>query len=93
MTDRKPDGEEWESFVERQLREAQEAGEFDNLPGFGQPSAEIDAPYDEMWWVRKKVRRENLSVTPPSLAIRLDVEKTTQSAINMSSELAVRSAL
>jgi hypothetical protein len=27
----------WESAVDRQIREAQERGEFDNLPGSGQP--------------------------------------------------------
>ena len=42
MTQRKPKGVTWESFVERQIREAQGAGEFDHLPGFGQPLADID---------------------------------------------------
>ena len=41
-----------------------EAGEFDNLPGFGQPSPLIDEPYDPWWWVRRKLRQENLPADP-----------------------------
>lgn len=33
---RKP-GESWQSFVERQIQEAQAQGAFDNLPGHGKP--------------------------------------------------------
>ena len=86
MSKRKPPGVTWESFAERQIREAQQAGEFDNLPGFGKPSSVIDEPYDEMWWVRRKVRDERLSVVPPSLQIRLDVEKTMQQVQRMTNE-------
>jgi DnaJ family protein C protein 28 len=31
------DGLTWESWVNQQIREAQERGEFENLPGMGQP--------------------------------------------------------
>jgi DnaJ family protein C protein 28 len=31
------DGLTWQSWVDRQIREAQERGEFENLPGMGQP--------------------------------------------------------
>jgi hypothetical protein len=46
--------------AENKLRAAIEAGEFGNLPGFGQPSPLIDEPYDPWWWVRSKLRAENL---------------------------------
>jgi len=43
---RKP-GESWQSFVERQIREAQEQGAFDNLPGHGKPlRLEAINPYE-----------------------------------------------
>ena len=35
----------WESMVERQIREAQERGEFDNLPGMGVPLDLTPNPY------------------------------------------------
>lgn len=46
--------------AENRIREAIEQGGFDNLPGAGKPLPDIDEPYDEMWWVRKWVRRERL---------------------------------
>ncbi len=93
MTERKPPDATWESFVERQIREAQEAGQFDNLPGFGRPIEDIDEPYDELWWVKKKMRREKLSLLPPSLEIRRDVERTLDAVWRMTAETEVRRAL
>ena len=90
MTERKPPTEAWDSFVERQIREAQQSGEFDRLPGFGKPLAEADEPSDDMWWIREKLRRERLSVLPPALSIRLDVQRTLHAAWKLDSELAVR---
>ena len=37
MTEQKPPGMSWESWIEQQIREAREAGLFDNLPGAGKP--------------------------------------------------------
>ena len=37
MTERKPPGVSWESWFEEQIRQAQEAGAFENLPGAGKP--------------------------------------------------------
>lgn len=48
------------------IRAAIEAGEFDNLPDFGKPSAIIDEPYDPFWWIRRKLRRESLKPVDPS---------------------------
>lgn len=50
--------------AENRLLAAIEAGEFDNLPGFGKPSPLIDEPYDPFWWIRRKLRQENLPADP-----------------------------
>ncbi|WP_428307780.1 DUF1992 domain-containing protein [Lacipirellula sp.] len=50
--------------AENKLLAAIEAGEFDNLPGFGKPSPLIDEPYDPFWWIRRKLRQENLPADP-----------------------------
>lgn len=50
--------------ADSKIRAAIEAGEFDNLPGFGKPSPLIDEPYDPFWWVRRKLRQENLPADP-----------------------------
>jgi hypothetical protein len=48
------------SYVERQIREAMERGEFDELPGEGRPIPDLDRPYDPGWWAKKWLRRERL---------------------------------
>ncbi len=73
---RKPAGMSWKSFVERRIREALEAGEFDNLPGAGQPIPGIDDPPDEDWWVKQKLKGEGLSIVPPILEARRELERT-----------------
>ena len=37
MTERKPPGTSWETWIEAQIRVAREQGAFDNLPGAGKP--------------------------------------------------------
>lgn len=74
MTDRKPPGVSFESWVDRQIREAAERGEFEELPGFGKPLASLDAPYDELWWIKGKMHREGFAVLPPALALRKEAE-------------------
>lgn len=48
-------------IAENKILAAIEAGEFDNLPGFGKPCPLIDEPYDPQWWIRQKLKREELS--------------------------------
>jgi hypothetical protein len=76
MTQRKPPGVEWESWIDKQIREARERGEFDNLPGAGKPLPDLDTPHDDLWWVRQKLKREELQYLPPSLAVRRELEET-----------------
>ena len=90
MAERKPPHEEWESFTERKIREAQSEGAFANLPGFGQPIPGIDEPAEENWWVRDKLRREQLSLPHPVLEARLCKERELAALPRMGSEQEVR---
>ncbi|MGW4382200.1 DnaJ family domain-containing protein [Kitasatospora sp. NPDC004531] len=80
MTDRKPPGVTFESWVDRQIREAAERGAFDDLPGAGRPLAHEGRPYHEMWWVREKLEREGLSFLPPSLVLRNELREALDAA-------------
>jgi hypothetical protein len=51
-------------IAENKIRAAIEAGEFDNLPGLGQPAAIFDEPYDPHWWIRRKLKQEALQIMP-----------------------------
>lgn len=90
MTERKPAGIRWESWIDRQIREAQERGEFDDLPGYGKPIPDLDRPHDDLWWVKDKLRRERLSWLPPTLALRKEAEDFVERLGRQPSEAAVR---
>jgi hypothetical protein len=57
------------TWVDLQVRQAMERGDFDDLPGAGKP-LKLDETHDPNWWLRKLVERENVAVLPPSLALR-----------------------
>jgi hypothetical protein len=57
------------TWVDLQVRQAMERGDFDDLPGAGKP-LELDETHDPNWWIKKLVERENVAVLPPSLALR-----------------------
>ena len=91
MTERKPPGVPFESWVDRQIREAEERGAFDRLPGAGKPLPGVtDAPYDELWWIKRKMAREGWSVLPPALALRKEAEDVLAAAAQAPSERIVR---
>jgi Domain of unknown function (DUF1992) len=90
MSERKPGGVSWESWVEGKIREAMERGEFDDLPGAGKPLRDIDEPHDEMRWIREKLRRENVSLLPPALAVRKELEDALVRIAKADTESAVR---
>ena len=90
--ERRP-GETWESFAERQIREAQEAGEFDALEGAGRPLDDLDEPYDEFWWLKRKLRREQLSFVPDAIAIRREAEVVLQRLREIPRESEARAVL
>jgi hypothetical protein len=87
---KKPPGVSWENWIERKIRESIEAGEFDNLPGSGEPIAELARPYDELWWLRKKLREEQLSVDPPTLVLRREYHDTLARIADAKTEGEVR---
>ena len=94
MPDRVPEQKlDWDTLAEQRIREAQAAGQFENLPGFGQPIPGLDQPHDELWWVKEKLKREQLSSLPPALEIRLDVERTLKRVAALHAEEQVRETI
>jgi hypothetical protein len=49
--------ETMETTADRIVREAMEAGEFDDLPGTGKPIPGKGTVDDDMWWVRSWLER------------------------------------
>src|SRR5256885_11840480 len=87
---RKPEKMRWETWVERQIRESMARGEFDNLPGAGKPIADLDRPYDELWWLRRKLRDEQFSIEPPVLELRRQFDEARARIAAAGTEAEVR---
>ena len=85
----------YESLIDRQIREAQERGEFDDLPGAGKPLPGYGEGYDEDWWLKKLVHREQIgsAVLPTSLALRKEAEDLMETVAKKTSEASVRAVV
>ncbi|WP_280255730.1 DUF1992 domain-containing protein [Nocardia wallacei] len=93
MTERKPAGMTHESWVDKQIREATERGEFENLPGAGKPIPGAGEPVGEDSWLRDYLRREGVTgegVLPPSLLLRRDLERLPERLRHLRFERDVR---
>ncbi|WP_435593233.1 DUF1992 domain-containing protein [Nocardia sp. bgisy118] len=96
MTERKPPDLTFESWIDKQVREATERGEFDNLRGAGRPIPGAGTPVDENWWLRDYLRREGVradGMLPDSLVLRRDVERIEETVAEFDAERQVRAAI
>lgn len=84
-------GPAYESAFDRQIREAEERGDFKDLPGKGKPIPGAGSHYDEDWWLKQWIARENLTgLLPPSLALRKEIEDLDTMLARRNNEEAVR---
>ena len=81
---------EYETVMERRIREAEARGDFDNLPGAGKPIPGLDRPHDELWWVRQMLKREDIAFLPGHLQLRRDAERAIERALAAPTEAAAR---
>ena len=90
MTQQKLPGVSWESWIDQQIREAREAGAFDNLPGASKPIPNLGEDYDPLWWVKQLAQREQISMLPPALELLRKVETQLAAIKHLNDEGAVR---
>lgn len=64
--------EQQQTWVDLQVRQAMERGEFDDLAGAGKPIEGLGDTHDPDWWVKRLVERERITVLPPALQLRKD---------------------
>ncbi|MEV4601059.1 DUF1992 domain-containing protein [Amycolatopsis sp. NPDC049253] len=93
MTERKPPGVSFGSWVDRLISAAQSRGEFDDLSGAGKPlppSTGRDAATD---WALRRAREGDLdtgSFLPPSLAIPREIQDLPAKLAKVRTEKRVR---
>jgi hypothetical protein len=94
MTERKPRGMSFPSWIDQQIADAERRGVFDNLPGKGKP---LDlkltgGDYGDAW-VRDYARREGVQpdeFLPTPLRLRREIEKLTEVVGDFRSEAEIR---
>jgi hypothetical protein len=96
MTERKPQGMSFRSWVDQQVADAEQRGVFDGLPGAGQPlDLGGDGDFTDKW-LRDYVRREGASfedALPLPLRLRKESERLAETIAGFPSEAAARAAV
>jgi hypothetical protein len=93
---RKPAGVSFESWVENQIRQAEESGAFEGLAAAGKPLSGLDRQQTSYEWALEWARRENvdpLGMLPPGLALRREKQDLPDRLRRLASEGAVRAVL
>ncbi len=96
MTERKPAGMTFTSWIDQQIAEAAERGAFDNLPGAGQPLPRRGDADDGQAWLRDYLRREGVStevLLPTPLKLRKEAARLAAAVPALASEQEVRDAV
>ena len=95
MTERKPAGQSFTSWVDQQIQEAQDRGAFDDLPGAGKPLPRHPGDDGERW-LREYLRREGVpadEMLPPPLKLRKERARLLESVSDLESEAEVIDAV
>ncbi|MFK4084214.1 DUF1992 domain-containing protein [Kribbella sp. NPDC020789] len=95
MTSRKPPSMSMQDWIDLQLKEAEKAGKFDDLPGAGKPLKLADQ-HDPDWWVKDFIRRENIdteALLPPEVLLRKEKAQVREKVAKMRRESQVREYL
>jgi Domain of unknown function (DUF1992) len=77
MTGRKPPKVSFRWWVDRQIGEARERGEFDDLPGTGKPLPKPTGNDAATDWMLRQVRaggHDTEALLPPALALKREVQ-------------------
>ncbi len=93
MTERKPTGMSFRTWIDEQISAAAERGAFDNLPGAGKPLPKRDEADDGQAWLRDYLRREGVPadvLLPTPLKLRKERARLAETVHTFRSEQEVR---
>jgi len=96
MTERKPTGMSFRTWIDQQISDAAERGAFDNLPGAGKPLPRRSEDEDGQAWILDYLRREGVPtdvLLPPPLKLRKEAAVLAEAVAALPSEQDVRAAV
>lgn len=92
MSTPQPEGPS-ETWIDLQVRIAQQRGDFDDLPGAGKPIPDLDKPWTTEHWLARWAKREDVDISlalPASLRLRRERELLPDILTTQRTEQAVR---
>ncbi|MDQ1131233.1 DUF1992 domain-containing protein [Microbacterium sp. SORGH_AS_0888] len=88
---RRPTARDRAMYVETVIQQAIRRGDFDDLPGSGKPIEGLGDHHDPDWWIRRKIRNEQLTgLGPPALMLRVEHAEFAERTDAFSREADVR---
>jgi hypothetical protein len=96
MTERKPPGMSFETWIDSQITRAREQGAFDDLAGAGRPLPRREREETSYDWALSWAKRENADVAgmlPTGLALRKEREELSGLVDRQTSEAAARAVV
>jgi hypothetical protein len=96
MTERKPTGMSFRTWIDQQISDAAERGAFDDLPGAGKPLPRRSEDDDGQAWLLDYLRREGVStdvLLPTPLKLRKEAAVLAEAVPMLRSEEDVRIAV
>lgn len=85
----RPPGVSFETWIDRQIREAMDRGAFDDLPGAGKPLRNLGDRGDS--WIMGKLQREGIEAPlPGKLALRREVHRIQDTLADVDDEARAR---
>jgi hypothetical protein len=96
MTERKPSGMSFTTWIDEQISAAADRGAFDNLPGAGKPLPKRDEADDGQAWLREYLRREGVPadvLLPTPLKLRKESAQLAETVQALRSEADVRAVV
>ena len=75
MTNPFADSSTWRKIAEQKIQQSLREGQFDQLEGMGKPFGFNELEYDPNWWIKAKMKREQLTLLAPALVLKRNVER------------------
>ncbi|TFV54049.1 DUF1992 domain-containing protein [Geodermatophilus sp. DF01-2] len=93
MTERKPPGMSFDTWIDHQITQARARGAFDDLEGTGRPLPRRDKEQSSYEWALEWAKRQQADprdLLPPGMALRREREDLADVVRGLRSEAAVR---
>jgi hypothetical protein len=75
---RKPPGLDWETWIDRLIRQAQERGEFDQNSLRGKPIPSLGRRRPDDWFAQQLMAREGVEQLPKTIRVRKNLDRALE---------------